>query len=94
MRRTEATREITAEMLKIRAFISRKVDVIKAGSKEKSPSHKSQISGKGVLKLNVSFWIRLQGTSACHSLQVGAGLAHQDLRSSNDSRVGSAVGQI
>lgn len=42
--------ETTAAMLKIRAFVPRKVDVIKAGSQEKSPFDKSQISSKGILK--------------------------------------------
>lgn len=45
-------------MLKIRTFISKKVDVIKAESKEKSPFDGSQINSKDVFKLNVSFWIR------------------------------------
>lgn len=44
MRKTEATLEITAAMLKIRAFISREVDAIKAGSQEKSPFDKAPIS--------------------------------------------------
>lgn len=47
--------EIIAKMLKIRAFISRKVDAIKAESKEKSSFDGSQLSSKGILKLNVSF---------------------------------------
>lgn len=65
---TEVAPEIIAKMLKIRAFISRKVDVIKAESKVKSPFDGSQISIKGISKLNVSFWIQFQGTSTSHSL--------------------------
>lgn len=60
--------EATPEMLKIGAFIPRKVDVIKAGSEEKSPFDESQMSNRGILKLNVSLWIHLQRTCTCHSL--------------------------
>lgn len=68
MQKTEATPEITVKILKITAFISRTVAGITAGSKEKSPFDKSQLSSKVILKLNVSFWIHLQRTSTCHSL--------------------------
>lgn len=37
VQKTEVAPEIIVRMLKIRTFISRKVDVIKAASKEKSP---------------------------------------------------------
>lgn len=37
VQKTEVAPEIIVRMLKIRTFISRKVDVIKAESKEKSP---------------------------------------------------------
>lgn len=68
MQKSEVASEIIAKMLKIRTFISRKVDVIKAERKEKSPFDGLQISSKGILKLNVSFWIQCQDTSTSHSL--------------------------
>lgn len=68
VQKTEVAPGIIVKMLKIRTFTSRKVDVIKAESKEKSPFDGPQISSKGILKLNVSFWIQLQETSTSHSL--------------------------
>lgn len=68
MQKTEATPESTAMMLKISAFISRKVAGVAGGSKEKSPFEKSPLSSKVILKLSVSFWICVQRTSTCHSL--------------------------
>lgn len=58
VQKTEVAPDIIVKMLKMRTFISRKVNVIKAECKEKSPFDGSQISSKGVLKLNVSFWIQ------------------------------------
>lgn len=68
MQKPQVTPEVTAKMPNIRTSISGKADVIEAGKKEKSPFDKSQISSQSVLKLNVRFWIQLQGTSTSHSL--------------------------
>lgn len=65
--KTEVAPEIIAKMLKIRTFISRKVDVIKEGSRENPPLIGYRLAAKA-FKIKCEFWIQLQRTSPSHSL--------------------------
>lgn len=75
--------ETLAKALKIRTFISRKVDVIKAESTEKSSFDGSQISRKSILKLNVSFWIWLRALIFPLTNRLVRALPHPELGEGN-----------
>lgn len=59
--------EIIVKMLKIRTFISRKVDIIKPGSKANPLLMGHRLAAKA-FKIKCEFWIQLKGTSPSHSL--------------------------